>query len=137
MAKNNAQPITTQTPRILTVAQVADLLQIPKSSVYEKTRIRRGSRTSIAMRRCREIPEVFRGGSVGVACRAAAERVGAAETEEQRNLQVSCRPPAVGTGFSNQLTRSHKFKTLAPIVGRKYYMYAKPQFFCTLARWRS
>jgi hypothetical protein len=51
MAKNNAQPITTQTPRILTVAQVADLLQIPKSSVYEKTRLRRGAAPPLPCRR--------------------------------------------------------------------------------------
>jgi predicted DNA-binding transcriptional regulator AlpA len=51
MAKNNAQPTTAQTPRILTVAQVADLLQIPKSSVYEKTRVRRGAAPPLPCRR--------------------------------------------------------------------------------------
>jgi predicted DNA-binding transcriptional regulator AlpA len=51
MAKNNTQPITAQTPRILTVAQVADLLQIPKSSVYEKTRVRRGAAPPLPCRR--------------------------------------------------------------------------------------
>ena len=53
--KNNAQPIPNavvgQTPKILTVKQVADLLQIPKSSVYEKTRIRRGDTAPLPCRR--------------------------------------------------------------------------------------
>jgi predicted DNA-binding transcriptional regulator AlpA len=38
-------------PKILTVAQVADLLQIPKSSVYEKTRSRHGGTPPLPCRR--------------------------------------------------------------------------------------
>jgi predicted DNA-binding transcriptional regulator AlpA len=53
--KSNAQqtpnPITGQVSKILTVAQVADLLQIPKSSVYEKTRHRRGCTPPLPCRR--------------------------------------------------------------------------------------
>lgn len=53
--KNNAQPtpntVVGHTPRILTVKQVADLLQIPKSSVYEKTRVRRGFAPPLPCRR--------------------------------------------------------------------------------------
>ena len=53
--KRNAQQtpssIVGQAPKILTVAQVADLLQIPKSSVYEKTRIRRGDTPPLPCRR--------------------------------------------------------------------------------------
>jgi len=45
----NAVP--SQPPKILTVAQVADLLQIPKSSVYEKTRVRRGAAPPLPCRR--------------------------------------------------------------------------------------
>jgi len=44
-------PVTGQAPKILTVAQVADLLQIPKSSVYEKTRARRGGVPPLPCRR--------------------------------------------------------------------------------------
>ncbi len=53
--KRNAQPtpnaFTGQAPKILTVKQVADLLQIPKSSVYEKTRVRRGAAPPLPCRR--------------------------------------------------------------------------------------
>jgi predicted DNA-binding transcriptional regulator AlpA len=52
--KRNVQPsnaVTGQAPRILTVAQVADLLQIPKSSVYEKTRARHGGVPPLPCRR--------------------------------------------------------------------------------------
>lgn len=53
--KRNAQPtpnpVTGQAPRILTVAQVADLLQIPQSSIYEKTRVRRGVAPPLPCRR--------------------------------------------------------------------------------------
>jgi excisionase family DNA binding protein len=53
--KSNAQttpnPLTGQAPRVLTVAQVAELLQIPKSSVYEKTRVRRGAAPPLPCRR--------------------------------------------------------------------------------------
>jgi predicted DNA-binding transcriptional regulator AlpA len=55
MAKNNAQltpnPLTDQAAKILTVIQVADLLQIPVSSVYEKTRFRRGAAPPLPCRR--------------------------------------------------------------------------------------
>ncbi len=44
-------PVTGQAPRILTVAQVAELLQIPKSSVYEKTRVRRSGVPPLPCRR--------------------------------------------------------------------------------------
>ena len=40
-----------QAPKILTVQQVADLLQVPKSSVYEKTRVRRGAAPALPCRR--------------------------------------------------------------------------------------
>lgn len=53
--KRNAQPtpnpLTGQAPKILTVKQVADLLQIPNSSVYEKTRARRGAALPLPCRR--------------------------------------------------------------------------------------
>lgn len=50
-AKPTPNPLTGQAPKILTVKQVADLLQIPKSSVYEKTRIRRGAVPPLPCRR--------------------------------------------------------------------------------------
>jgi predicted DNA-binding transcriptional regulator AlpA len=53
--KRNTPPTpnwtTGQAPKILTVAQVADLLQIPKASVYEKTRVRRGITPPLPCRR--------------------------------------------------------------------------------------
>lgn len=51
--KCNAQPTSVMgsAPKIMTVAQVADLLQIPKSSVYEKTRVRRGAAPPLPCRR--------------------------------------------------------------------------------------
>jgi predicted DNA-binding transcriptional regulator AlpA len=53
--KRNAQPtptpITGHAPRILTVKQVGELLQIPLSSVYEKTRVRRGAAPALPCRR--------------------------------------------------------------------------------------
>lgn len=53
--KRNAQPtpnpVTGQAPRILTVQQVADLLQIPKSSIYEKTRNRPNTTPALPCRR--------------------------------------------------------------------------------------
>jgi predicted DNA-binding transcriptional regulator AlpA len=53
--KRNAQPtpnpVTGQAPKILTVAQVGELLQIPPSSVYEKTRVRRGAAPPLPCRR--------------------------------------------------------------------------------------
>ena len=53
--KSNAQttPNATsgQAPKILTVAQVGELLQIPPSSVYEKTRVRRGAVPPLPCRR--------------------------------------------------------------------------------------
>jgi predicted DNA-binding transcriptional regulator AlpA len=51
--KNNAPPtpVMGSAPKIMTVAQVADLLQIPKSSVYEKTRVRRGAAPPLPCRR--------------------------------------------------------------------------------------
>ena len=54
MKRNNQpapNPVTGQASRILTVQQVADLLQIPKSSVYEKTRVRRGGVPPLPCRR--------------------------------------------------------------------------------------
>ena len=50
-AQQTPSPIVGQAPKILTVAQVADLLQIPKSSVYEKTRHRRGDTPPLPCRR--------------------------------------------------------------------------------------
>jgi predicted DNA-binding transcriptional regulator AlpA len=44
-------PIIGQAPKILTVQQVSDLLQIPKSSVYEKTRVRRSGVPPLPCRR--------------------------------------------------------------------------------------
>ena len=38
-------------PKILTVAQVAEFLQIPKSSIYEKTRARRSAVPPLPCRR--------------------------------------------------------------------------------------
>lgn len=50
--KRNAEPTPTAVqPRILTVAQVAELLQIPKSSVYEKTRRRPNTTPPLPCRR--------------------------------------------------------------------------------------
>jgi predicted DNA-binding transcriptional regulator AlpA len=53
--KRNAQPtlnpVTGQAPKILTVKQVGELLQIPVSSVYEKTRVRRGPAPPLPCRR--------------------------------------------------------------------------------------
>jgi excisionase family DNA binding protein len=52
--KRNIQPSNTiieRAPRILTVEQVATLLQIPKSSIYEKTRSRRGEVPPLPCRR--------------------------------------------------------------------------------------
>jgi predicted DNA-binding transcriptional regulator AlpA len=53
--KRNAQPtpspLSGQTPKILTVQQVSDLLQIPKSSVYEKTRNRPNAGPPLPCRR--------------------------------------------------------------------------------------
>lgn len=53
--KRNAQPtpnpVTGQPPKILTVKQVGELLQIPVSSVYEKTRVRRGVAPPLPCRR--------------------------------------------------------------------------------------
>jgi excisionase family DNA binding protein len=54
---SHAQPtptshvVTGSAPKILTVTEVADLLQIPKSSVYEKTRVRRGAAPPLPCRR--------------------------------------------------------------------------------------
>jgi predicted DNA-binding transcriptional regulator AlpA len=44
-------PLAGAAPRILTVEQVAGLLQIPKSSVYEKTRGRPGGTPALPCRR--------------------------------------------------------------------------------------
>jgi predicted DNA-binding transcriptional regulator AlpA len=52
-------PVTGQAPRILTVQQVADLLQIPRSSVYEKTRTR-SLRGSIPPLPCRHVGRYLR-----------------------------------------------------------------------------
>jgi hypothetical protein len=53
--KRNAHPtptpITGHAPRILTVKQVGEMLQIPVSSVYEKTRVRRGAAPALPCRR--------------------------------------------------------------------------------------
>jgi predicted DNA-binding transcriptional regulator AlpA len=49
-----AQPNTTtaqMVPKILTVAEVGELLKIPPSSIYEKTRARRGSTPPLPCRR--------------------------------------------------------------------------------------
>jgi predicted DNA-binding transcriptional regulator AlpA len=50
-AQPTPNPATGEAPRILTVAQVAGLLQIPTSSVYEKTRVRRGAAPPLPCRR--------------------------------------------------------------------------------------
>jgi excisionase family DNA binding protein len=49
--ESTVNPVLQQALKILTVAQVADLLQIPKSSIYEKTRVRRGVAPPIPCRR--------------------------------------------------------------------------------------
>lgn len=53
--KCNTQPVpnqvTGQVSKILTVEEVANLLQIPRSSVYEKTRARRGAVPPLPCRR--------------------------------------------------------------------------------------
>ena len=53
--KRNAQPTpnpgTAQVPRIMTVGEVGEMLKIPKGSVYEKTRKRRGSVPPLPCRR--------------------------------------------------------------------------------------
>lgn len=54
MKRNNESapsPATRLTPKILTVAQVGELLQIPRSSIYEKTRSRRGGVPPLPCRR--------------------------------------------------------------------------------------
>jgi len=51
MSKTRPAPPATEAQRILTVAQVAGLLQIPKSSVYEKTRVRRNGAPPLPCRR--------------------------------------------------------------------------------------
>jgi len=54
MKNSNAQPTntaTTQPLKILTVQEVGELLKIPSSSVYEKTRRRRGSVPPLPCRR--------------------------------------------------------------------------------------
>jgi predicted DNA-binding transcriptional regulator AlpA len=55
MTKNKPQPTPTpvmgSVPKIMTVAQVADLLQIPRSSVYEKTRSRANATPPLPCRR--------------------------------------------------------------------------------------
>ena len=59
--KRNNPPAPTlvmgQAPKIMTVQQVADLLQIPKASVYEKTRTRRGS---VPLLPCRRVGKYLR-----------------------------------------------------------------------------
>jgi hypothetical protein len=50
-AQPTPNPATGQAPRILTVKQVGELLQIPPSSVYEKTRSRRGGVPPLPCRR--------------------------------------------------------------------------------------
>jgi predicted DNA-binding transcriptional regulator AlpA len=61
--RNNAQPTpnanTVQAPKILTVQQVAGLLQIPKSSVYEKTR-RRSGHSNAPPLPCRRVGKYLR-----------------------------------------------------------------------------
>jgi len=63
--KRSTQPapnaIIGQASRILTVQQVADLLQIPKASVYEKTRSRRGSAPLLPCRRVGKYLRFFEG----------------------------------------------------------------------------
>ena len=49
--KPSPNPATGQAPQILTVQQVADMLQIPKSSVYEKTRTRPNTTPPLPCRR--------------------------------------------------------------------------------------
>jgi hypothetical protein len=50
-AQPTPNPTTGQAPKILTVQQVADLLQIPKASVYEKCRTRHGAQPALPCRR--------------------------------------------------------------------------------------
>jgi hypothetical protein len=54
-AQSNAQPtpnpVAGQATKILTVQQVADLLQIPKNSVYERTRSRPNTTPPLPCRR--------------------------------------------------------------------------------------
>jgi excisionase family DNA binding protein len=50
--KSSTQPTPNHaTPKIMTVQEVADLLQIPKSSVYEKTRSRPNTTPPLPCRR--------------------------------------------------------------------------------------
>lgn len=58
---NNTVNSTAQPPKIMTVQQVADLLQIPKSSVYEKTRVRRGAAPPLPCRRVGKYLRFFEG----------------------------------------------------------------------------
>jgi predicted DNA-binding transcriptional regulator AlpA len=61
--RSNAQPTPNATngqpPKILTVQQVADLLQIPISSIYEKTRAR-SSHGAIPPLPCRRVGKYLR-----------------------------------------------------------------------------
>ena len=50
-SKTQPSPVTGQAPKIMTVRQVADLLQVPPSSIYEKTRARRGAVPPLPCRR--------------------------------------------------------------------------------------
>jgi hypothetical protein len=50
-AQPTLNPVTGQASKILTVQQVADLLQIPKSSVYEQTRSRPNTTPPLPCRR--------------------------------------------------------------------------------------
>jgi excisionase family DNA binding protein len=58
-------PIAAQAPKILTVEQVAALLQIPKSSVYEKCRARRGAAPALPYRRVGRYLRFFEGEVMG------------------------------------------------------------------------
>lgn len=51
LTQPTSDTVVGQTPTILTVKQVADLLQIPKSSVYEKTRSRPNATPPLPCRR--------------------------------------------------------------------------------------
>jgi excisionase family DNA binding protein len=67
--KRNVQPtpspVMGQALKIMTVAEVATLLQIPRSSVYEKTRRREGSNPPLPCRRVGKYLRFFESEVVG------------------------------------------------------------------------
>jgi excisionase family DNA binding protein len=62
--KRNAQPMPEETPtaqqEVMTVSEVATLLKIPRSSIYEKTRRRTSTAPPLPARRCGKYLRFFR-----------------------------------------------------------------------------